>query len=43
MTLGKTEIQDMIETDGKADITCQFCNTQYHFEKEELEELLNQM
>ena len=43
MTLGKQEIQDMIETDGKCDITCQFCNTPYHFEKEELEELLSQM
>jgi len=43
MTLGKAEIQDMIETDGQAEINCQFCNTKYHFGKEELEELLSQM
>lgn len=43
MTLGKNEIQDMIDTDGKCEINCQFCNTKYVFSKEELEELLNQM
>lgn len=43
MTLGQDEIKDMIETDGKCEINCQFCNTKYQFTKEELEDLLSQM
>lgn len=37
--LGAAEIKDMIEEDGKADAQCHFCNEDYHFTKEELEEL----
>ncbi|MEC3658954.1 Hsp33 family molecular chaperone HslO [Bacillus velezensis] len=37
--LGKEEIQDMIEEDGKAEAVCHFCNEKYLFTKEELEEL----
>ncbi|ABS72520.1 MULTISPECIES: Hsp33 family molecular chaperone HslO [Bacillus] len=37
--LGKKEIQDMIEEDGKAEAVCHFCNEKYLFTKEELEEL----
>ena len=29
----------MIETDGKAEAQCHFCNEKYHFSKEDLEEL----
>ena len=43
MTLGKAEIQDMIDTEGQCEINCQFCNTKYHFSKEELEKLLDEM
>ena len=43
MTLGKSEIISMIEEDGQCEINCQFCNTKYHFSKEELEELVSQM
>ncbi|MED3554174.1 Hsp33 family molecular chaperone HslO [Cytobacillus praedii] len=39
ISLGKEEIQDMIETDGKAEAQCHFCNEVYHYSKEELEEL----
>lgn len=37
--LGKQEIHDMIEEDGKAEVHCHFCNEKYLFTKEELEEL----
>ena len=37
--LGKKEIQDMIEEDGKAEAVCHVCNAKYLFTKEELEEL----
>jgi molecular chaperone Hsp33 len=39
-SLGSEEIKDMIETDGQAEAQCHFCNENYHFSKENLEELL---
>lgn len=38
-SLGAKEISDMIEQDGQAELTCQFCGTSYHFDKEHLERL----
>ena len=40
ISLGKEELRDMIDKEGSADLTCQFCDKVYHFSKEELEELL---
>lgn len=42
VTLGKEEIQDMIETDGKAEAQCHFCNETYLYTKEELENLIEE-
>lgn len=39
ISLGKDEIEDMIEEDGKAEAQCHFCNEIYHFSEEELEQL----
>ena len=39
VSLGADEIQDMIETDGQAEVHCHFCNEKFIFTKEELEEL----
>ncbi|KUO65339.1 MAG: heat-shock protein Hsp33 [Gracilibacter sp. BRH_c7a] len=39
ISLGKDEIQDIIETEGKAEAQCHFCNERYNFSKEELEGL----
>ncbi|WP_409272992.1 Hsp33 family molecular chaperone HslO [Neobacillus sp. SCS-31] len=39
VSLGKSEITDMIEEDGMAEAHCHFCNEKYHFSKEELEAL----
>ncbi|MFJ5966148.1 Hsp33 family molecular chaperone HslO [Bacillus sp. NPDC093026] len=39
ISLGKAEIDDMIEKDGQAEAQCHFCNETYVFTKEELEEL----
>lgn len=39
-SLGSEEITDMIETDGKAEAECHFCNEKYHFSKQNLEEIL---
>lgn len=37
--IGKKEIRDIIDTDGKAEIICHFCSKKYNFNKEELENL----
>lgn len=37
--LGTAEIAAMIEEDGQAEAHCHFCNSKYHFTREELEEL----
>ena len=40
MTIGKEELQDIIEKEGKAELVCHFCNKKYDFNKEELENIL---
>lgn len=36
-TIGKEEIQNIMEEDGKAEIVCHFCNKKYQFSTQELE------
>ncbi|MFZ5639604.1 MAG: Hsp33 family molecular chaperone HslO [Bacillota bacterium] len=40
ISLGTHELEDMIEKQGAAEIKCHFCAEIYHFEKNELENLL---
>lgn len=40
ISLGREELTDMIEKDGKAELTCRFCGSKYNFTREELEALL---
>ncbi len=42
ISLGETELLDIIETDEKAEISCHFCSNIYHFNKEDLETILEQ-
>lgn len=39
--LGEDEIRDMIQTDGKAEVRCHFCNEQYVVPKADLERLVS--
>ena len=39
-SLGKKEIQDIIDEDGEAEVICEFCKTRYHFDKNELEKMI---
>ena len=39
-TLDETELKQMIEEDGKAELVCHFCNKKYDFSKKELEGIL---
>lgn len=43
MTIGKEELQEIIETEGKAELVCHFCNTTYQFSKQELEEIITRI
>ena len=38
--IGKEELEDIINKDGKAELVCHFCNKKYEFSKEELEGIL---
>jgi molecular chaperone Hsp33 len=40
VSLGPDELRTLIEEQGKAELTCQFCDTVYEFSREELEGLL---
>lgn len=41
ITIGKEELKKIIDEDGEAEIVCHFCNKKYNFNKEQLENLLN--
>ncbi len=43
MTIGRDDMTDMIEEDGKAEMQCQFCLGKYNFDEGELREILRQM
>lgn len=42
ISLGREELKDIIETDGKAELTCQFCPKVYSLNRAELENLLEE-
>ena len=43
MTVGQDELQAMIDEDHGAELSCQFCNSKYHFDESELREILNKL
>jgi len=43
MTIGRKDMTQIIEEDGEAELQCQFCLKKYHFGKDELTEILNNM
>ena len=40
MSIGHSDLKEIIEEDGKAELQCQFCLKKYKFDKEHLEKLL---
>ena len=40
LAIGRTELERLIEEQGEAEVTCEFCRQQYRLEKAELEQLL---
>ncbi|MBK3496899.1 Hsp33 family molecular chaperone HslO [Viridibacillus sp. YIM B01967] len=43
ISLGESEIRDMIEEDGKAEAQCHFCQEKYQYSKEELEGFIDEI
>lgn len=43
MSIGVQDMRTILEEDGEAELTCQFCRTKYHFDREHLERLLEEM
>ncbi len=39
ITVGKDELQAMIDEDHGCELSCQFCNKKYQFSEEELKEI----
>lgn len=42
ISLGKEELADIIEKDGKAELTCRFCGKKYGFDRDELVRLMDE-
>ena len=40
IAMGRYELNQLIEEDGQAELTCHFCRAAHHFSKEQLEQLL---
>ena len=43
MSIGKTDLTEILEEDGEAELQCQFCPKKYHFDKPHLERILEEM
>ena len=43
LTIGRSDLTEIIEEDGEAELQCQFCCKKYHFNKDELVEILDRM
>ena len=43
MTIGRKDLQEIIEEDGQAELQCHFCLKKYQFNKEELQEILDKI
>ena len=41
ISLGRQEIEDILEKEKKAEVTCYFCNKEYKFEEAELKAILS--
>ena len=43
ISMGRKDLSELIQEQGQAELTCQFCDQVYRFSREELEQLLDEM
>ncbi len=43
MTIGREDLREILEEDGEAELVCQFCTKKYHFDREKLTEILEEL
>ena len=43
ISIGRKDLQEIVDEDGEAELVCHFCRTHYNFNKEQLEALLAQI
>lgn len=43
ISMGKYELQSLIDEEGKAEVVCHFCNEAYDYDRKQLEALLDQL
>ncbi|MGI6777808.1 MAG: Hsp33 family molecular chaperone HslO [Acetivibrionales bacterium] len=43
ISLGRQELIEILDDQGKAEVQCHFCNTKYHFAKVDLQRLIGQL
>lgn len=43
ISLGRAELEQLLEEDGEAEIVCHFCNEKYKFSDEDLKTIINQL
>ena len=43
LTIGRRDLTEIIEEDGQAELQCQFCRKEYHFNRDELAAILDRM
>lgn len=41
MTLGQEQLQEILDTDKKAEVICHYCNTHYTYDEDDLKELIH--
>ncbi|MFP4978613.1 Hsp33 family molecular chaperone HslO [Paenibacillus sp. CN-4] len=42
VSLGRHELEQLIEEDGQAEVVCHYCNEAFRFDREQLQDILNQ-
>ena len=43
MSIGKKDLQEILEEDGEAELQCQFCLKKYKFDRQDLEKMLKEL
>lgn len=41
ISLGKSELQEILDDEGFAEVVCHFCNEVYRFDEEELQRMID--